>query len=324
MNYLLVFIVILSSVLLVQSLSFGLPSTARGIIRSRKVSLYQNSNLLVRGGKKKAHKSTRRNKAAEKEPELPVDDTDATSEPEEESEDESTDNDYPGKSFVSALASKLQFKALMKAPPITQFYVGSSIVVTSLSYLFNNNKWPEILSFSWKGILLKLQIWRLFTSFLSFGPFDLFFPLNLSYLWQHMSQLERLSCKKPEEFFTMLMFGSISLVVVYSLLGMPMKFLGHNLASFLVYIWSRAFEGHDVSFLEIITLKAEMIPWFFCLQTLIMERDIPVADLIGIAVGHLYLYLNQKKMIPIPAMVSQWFATGAIRRKYDNIRQDFV
>jgi hypothetical protein len=68
----------------------------------------------------------------------------------------------------------------------------------------------------------------------------------------------------------MLLFGGFALISLYSLLGISTKFLGHNLATYLVYIWSRVFEGSDVNFMDILTLKSEMLPWFFCAQTFLL------------------------------------------------------
>ena len=36
-------------------------------------------------------------------------------------------------------------------------------------------------------------------------------------------------------------------------------------------------------------LQAEMLPWIFCLQTLLAEQALPVADLLGILIGKLNL-----------------------------------
>lgn len=114
----------------------------------------------------------------------------------------------------------------------------------------------------------------------------------------------------------MTIFGGVALIVLYPLLGISMKFLGHNLATYYVYIWARTFEGADVNFMDLFTLKAEVMPWFFCLQTFLLEQEIPFADLIGIAVGHLYYYLNNKKLLQIPDSVRNWFRTPLMRRAY--------
>ena len=210
-----------------------------------------------------------------------------------------------------------------KTPPITQAYVGSSIAITLLSFALNRNKWPDILHFQWKPILGGFQYWRIITAFLFFGQLDMFYPLTMQFVWQHMSQLEKLSYAHPEEFLVMLLFGGASLITLYSFLGISMKFLGHNLATYLVYIWSRVFEGADINFMDLVTLKSEMLPWFFCAQTFLLEREIPFADLIGILVGHIYHYLKKKEVLRAPAALRDWFASDGMQKRYARFKNDF-
>lgn len=209
-----------------------------------------------------------------------------------------------------------------KTPPITQVYIGSSLLITLLSFALNGNKWPELLHFDWPAVLTG-QIWRLYSAFLFFGQLDMFYPLTMQFVWQHMSQLEKLNYNKPEDFLVMVLFGAGSLIGIYSLMGISMKFLGHNLATFLVYIWSRVFEGSDINFMDIVTLKSEMLPWFFCIQTFVLEREIPFADLIGIVVGHLYYYLSSKGILQSPKLFRRWFDSDYMRNKYARFKNDF-
>eukprot|EP00600_Ochromonadales_sp_CCMP1393_P007263 CAMPEP_0174973170 /NCGR_PEP_ID=MMETSP0004_2-20121128/11068_1 /TAXON_ID=420556 /ORGANISM="Ochromonas sp., Strain CCMP1393" /LENGTH=287 /DNA_ID=CAMNT_0016223539 /DNA_START=178 /DNA_END=1041 /DNA_ORIENTATION=- len=209
-----------------------------------------------------------------------------------------------------------------KTPPMTQVYIASSMAITLLSFILNKNKWPQMLHFDWKAIATG-QLWRIYTAFLFFGQLDMFYPLTMQFVWQHMSQLEKLNYSKPEEFLVMVLFGAATLITLYSLLGISMKFLGHNLATYLVYIWSRVFEGSDVNFMDLLTLKSEMLPWFFCAQTFLLEREIPFADLLGIVVGHLYHYLTQKKIIVAPQALREWFQSETMLKKYARFKNDF-
>ena len=245
---------------------------------------------------------------------------------EEEEEEEEEEGEGEGDATVARNSVPLM-SALSslwsKTPPISQVYLLSSIVLTVSTFILNKNKWPDFLLFDWKAILFGFQYWRLFTAFLFFGPLDLFYPLTLQFVWQHMSQLEKLNYNKPEEFLLMLLFGGVTLITIYSLLGISMKFLGHNLATFLVYIWSRVFEGLDVNFMDIINLRAEMIPWFFCAQTYLLEKEIPFADLIGIVVGHLYHYLREKKKLRAPQFIKKLFESDEMKQKYAKFKDDF-
>lgn len=134
-----------------------------------------------------------------------------------------------------------------KTPPMTQVYVGGSILLTVASFLLNKNNWPELLNLEWGAVLTKFQLWRPMTAFLFFGPLGLNYLLTIHFVWTYMAQLEKLNYKKPEEFFVMMAFGAVALLVGYTVSGLSPKFLGHNLSTFLVYIWARIFEGTDVN-----------------------------------------------------------------------------
>ena len=242
-------------------------------------------------------------------------------------EDEDDDDDFDemdfsdgspsGKNIMSGVSELWR-----KTPPMTQVYCGSSVAITLLAWAMNKNQWPEILNLKW-GAVLSGQLWRPVTSFLFFGPFGLNYILTMQFVWTYMAQLEKLNYNKPEEFFTMLVFGAVTLMMGYSLLGLSTKFLGHNLSTFLVYIWARVFEGTDVNVMDLFLLRAELLPWFFCAQTYVLEGEVPFADLLGIAVGHIYHYASQKKILCPPAYVKSMFADPALKAKYAKFKDDF-
>ena len=82
-----------------------------------------------------------------------------------------------------------------------------------------------------------------------------------------MAQLEKLNYNRPQDFFTMMVFGAATLMVGYQILGLSTKFLGHNLSTFLVYIWARMFEGTDVNVMDLFLLKAEVACIAHCSTT---------------------------------------------------------
>ena len=81
-----------------------------------------------------------------------------------------------------------------------------------------------------------------------------------------MSTLERLNHNTPYDFWLMMLFGSVMMVAGYSMLGLSPRFLGHNLSTFLVYVWSRYHEGLEVNMFELFNTRAELLPWFFLAQ----------------------------------------------------------
>lgn len=240
----------------------------------------------------------------------------------DQEEDDNDDNNAMGAFFSTKNPSTpaKMFASLtsmmLKTPPITRYFILSSAVITILSSAFNGNRWPRFLHFEWTPFLFQFQWWRIVTAFLFFGQLDIFYPLTMQFVWQHMGQLERLNSKNPEDFVVMTVFGALALILLYPLLGISMKMVGHNLATFYVYIWARTFEGSDVNFMDFFTLKAELMPWFFCLQTFLLEQEVPLADLIGIVVGHIYYYLRNKGVLTVPAAVQEWFRQSAVRKAY--------
>ena len=211
----------------------------------------------------------------------------------------------------------------IKTPPMTQVYVGSSLALTLASFMLNKNTWPDFLNLEWGAVLTKFQFWRPFTSFLFFGPLGLNYLLTIHFVWTYMAQLEKLNYKKPEEFFVMMVFGAITLLTGYSLIGLSPKFLGHNLSTYLVYIWARIFEGTDVNVMDLFFLKAELLPWFFMAQTLILEGEMPFADLLGIVVGHLYYYLTKQKILKVPSAIKGIFENPLLQKRYELYKGDF-
>ena len=110
---------------------------------------------------------------------------------------------------------------IKKTPPITKVYIFSSIFLTLTTFFLNKNVWPEFLHLnSWKQVITKFQFWRPFTAFLFFGPLGLNYILTIQFVWTYMAQLEKLNYNKPADFFIQLLFGCITLLISYTILGM--------------------------------------------------------------------------------------------------------
>ena len=156
--------------------------------------------------------------------------------------------------------------AWQKTPPFTKMYLSASFAVSLMAYVTNKNQFPSILSLKWKPTIQRMQLWRLLTPFLNFGPFGLVWVLTAQFVWNYMSTLERMHHDRPYDFWIMVLFGCINMVTGYGLLKIPPKFLGHNLSTFFVYVWSRYHEGMEVSVFDLFTTRAELLPWIFLAQ----------------------------------------------------------
>jgi Derlin-2/3 len=156
--------------------------------------------------------------------------------------------------------------AYKKTPPLTKAYLTASFGAALLGYVTNKNDFPSILQLDWKPTVTRLQLWRPLTAFLNFGPLGLGYLMTVHFVWTYMSTLERLNHNTPYDFWLMMLFGSVMMVAGYSMLGLSPRFLGHNLSTFLVYVWSRYHEGLEVNMFELFNTRAELLPWFFLAQ----------------------------------------------------------
>lgn len=217
-------------------------------------------------------------------------------------------------------------QAFKDTPPLTKGYLTASFLATGAGYV-SKTDFPPLLVLDWTKVFYRGQIWRPITTFLNFGRFGLGYVLTIHFVWTYMSTLERLHHHKPYDFWIMIAFGMLSMVVGYPIMKLSPRFLGHNLSTFLVYIWSRYHEGLEVNMFELFNTRAEMLPWFFLAQTFLLEGELPVLDFLGIVFGHIYHHCKTVGLLRAPEGVVRWYkeskGAAAIRNEYKKISTDF-
>jgi Derlin-2/3 len=252
----------------------------------------------------------------------------------DESEDEEDfsfdENDFVANEsdFNEASTVDRMVEAWKKTPPFTQMYLAASFAATLAGYLGGKNEFPKVLTLEWQPTLYKLQIWRPWTAFLNFGPLGLGYLMTAHFVWTYMSTLERLNYARPYEFWILMLFGQLSMVIGYPLMKLSPRFLGHNLSTFLVYIWSRYHEGIEVNMFELFNTRAELLPWLFLAQTFLLEGELPVLDFLGIVFGHLYHHCKTVGLLRPPDSLVEWYQGDSpvarqIREWYKPISADF-
>lgn len=87
----------------------------------------------------------------------------------------------------------------------------------------------------------------------------------------------------------MLLFGILNMTLVASYTNV--HFLGSALTFMMVYVWGRRNEEIKMSFLGFFTFNAPYLPWVMLTFSVLMGNAI-MMDLIGIAVGHMYFFLE--------------------------------
>ena len=139
-------------------------------------------------------------------------------------------------------------------------------------------------------ILTAVQYWRLFTTFLYFGPLSLELLFHTFFLTRYSRLLEESAPSSRH-------FGWLLLLAITALLGLAplfsMAFLGQALSSTLVYIWSRKNPDVMLSLLGLLVFKAPWLPWVLMGFSVVMHGTIPKDDICGVIIGHskLSLYL---------------------------------
>jgi hypothetical protein len=208
-------------------------------------------------------------------------------------------------------------------PPVTKAFLTASFALTFYGYITGGG-YPAFATLDYGGVF-RGQVWRLLTGFLNYGPFGISYLLTTQFVWTYMSAIERLHHDQPTEFFVMMLTGMGSMLVAYFAFGFEPQLLAHNLSTFLVYIWSRIHEGMEVNLMELFNIKAEYLPWFFLLQTFLLEGQLPTLDLLGIVFGHIYYHWSREGVIKTPGwMMDLWEERGGkLKAAYEVIGQDF-
>jgi len=198
-----------------------------------------------------------------------------------------------GHSSAQWLRSRCGWMSLQEwffaVPPITRTYVTGAILVTASCSLELVS--PFSLYFNMRLVFLKLQLWRLFTNFFFFGALGIDFLFHMFFLARYCRLLEEGSFRgRTCDFALMLLFGGALMCLASAFISAP-PFLGSSLAFMMVYVWARRNDDVRMSFLGLFTFRAPFLPWVL-LGFSVMLGNSSSVDLIGIAAGHLYFFLD--------------------------------
>lgn len=139
-------------------------------------------------------------------------------------------------------------------------------------------------------LILQGEVWRLVTNFLYFGNFNLDFIFHMFFLMRYCRMLEEGSFRgRVADFAWMLFLGATAMSIIGPFIAV--YFLGSSLTFMLVYLWGRRNPQVGMNFLGLFTFNADFLPWVLLGLSLLLDQNI-VADLIGIAIGHVYYFLE--------------------------------
>ncbi|CAG2201957.1 DERL2_3 [Mytilus edulis] len=95
--------------------------------------------------------------------------------------------------------------------------------------------------------------------------------------------------KQDSRFFFMILFGC-SIMTILGLI-VNIVFLGSAFTIMLVYLWSRRNPYVRLNFFGLMTFHAPYLPWVLLGFSVLLGNSV-VIDLMGIAVGHIYYFLE--------------------------------
>lgn len=173
-------------------------------------------------------------------------------------------------------------------PIITRGYLTLAVATTLLCALDVVS--PFSLYFNWTAIVNKYEVWRLVTNFLFFGLFGLDYVFHMFFLVRYCRLLEENTFRgRTADFFFMLLFGATLMTVAAPFLNV--HFLGSSLTFMMVYVWGYLNEHVRMSFLGLFNFNAPYLPWVLLVFSLMLGAS-PVMDLLGVAAGHIYYFLE--------------------------------
>lgn len=180
-------------------------------------------------------------------------------------------------------------------PPVSRVWITAAIV-TALAGRFAVLD-PRLLAFNWPLIWEKFHIWRLPLNFLFFGTPSFPWLINMIMLGRYAPALEDNPYPSGggahrgniADFVYMLLFGAI--VLLFAGWWMGMYFMSFSLFFMVIYVWSRRHPEEFTSFYGF-RFKASYLPWVLVGFSFIVGDD-PIRDILGIAAGHLYYFLQE-------------------------------
>jgi len=178
-------------------------------------------------------------------------------------------------------------------PIVTKTYATACVLTTLAVHIDIISTFDLYLNFY--DVFYKGQVWRLLTNFLFFDYFSLNFVFHMFFLIRHSQSLEENSFRgRTADYVFMWLFGAVNLLLidaVFFAFQRRLMFLSSALSFMAVYVWSRRNQHTQMSFLGLFTFRAPYLPWVILAFGMLLDQS-PLFDLLGIAVGHLYFYLE--------------------------------
>jgi Derlin-2/3 len=213
----------------------------------------------------------------------------------------------------------------MLMPAVTRAYT-TACVLTTLAVQLDIIS-PFQLYFNHILIFNRYQLWRLVTTFLFFGTVGFNFFFNMIFTYRYCRMLEEGSFRgRTADFFYMFLFGGFLMIIMGFFVSLP--FLGQAFTIMLVYVWSRRNPYVRMNFFGLMNFQAPYLPWVLLAFSLLLGNSV-IVDFIGIAVGHVYYFLEDVfptqrggfRILKTPAIL-KYLVEGADDTAYQPLPED--
>mmetsp|Transcript_16095 Transcript_16095/g.39825 ORF Transcript_16095/g.39825 Transcript_16095/m.39825 type:complete len:235 (+) Transcript_16095:34-738(+) len=183
-------------------------------------------------------------------------------------------------------------------PIITRGYLTGAFASTILCQL--EFIAPQLLILDFGALIGNLEVWRLFTNFLFFGPFSMNFCFAMFFLVRYGRELEakRFEGRAGDMLWMMMATGLVLVGLAYVMGDSPV--LSQQMLSVLVYLWSRENSEQVLSIFGLFNVQAFYFPWVLCAIRVLMGGS-PVPDLMGIFAGHVYYFVEDVQGVRLVA-----------------------
>ena len=176
-----------------------------------------------------------------------------------------------------------------ESPKITKILVLSSFGISVLVWSGLINTLDIYLNFYL--IFHKYEIWRILTTFLYFGEFNLNLILHMFIFFRDSKILERKIFQgNSADYLYFILFCMIFLLLLSPIT--KTLFLSTSLNFAMMYYWGRKSKMTNVEFMGVFTFRAPYLSIFYLMISFLLGYEYKEL-IIGIIVGHVYFFLKE-------------------------------
>jgi len=176
-----------------------------------------------------------------------------------------------------------------ESPKITKILVLSSFGISILVWSGLINTFDIYLNFYL--IFHKYEIWRILTTFLYFGEFNLNLILHMFIFFRDSKILERKIFQgNSADYLYFILFCMIFLLILSPIT--KTLFLSTSLNFAMMYYWGRKSKMTNVEFMGVFTFRAPYLSLFYLMISFLLGYEYKEL-IIGIIVGHVYFFLKE-------------------------------